>query len=517
MLREKRGDGTTVLTGGNQPDIDAIYWQGFSVNPASTINGWVTLSTVPTTQESNDPNTAFTPVAGGIQFNFPGTYEVEAVAFLNSGVDAVNIGFGFYTTGSIVPGVPVSGTILGGSIIPIGASAAPYYAAKTTVVVKSAGAKVLMQYYYPSGTSRVLTVSRLMATKINQGAPGPQGKTSTIEIDATITGSPGTNASVTDVGTPGAADLIFTIPRGDQGIQGTRWGMTGTWVLSTASNVLVTFADGGPPRVGDLIVGGNGFDPGQVTQVTAVVDATHANLSTTTYVPNLRGPQGPAGYTNITLNNLSISTDLNTLTETGFYELINNNATANAPSGYTNGFLTVAGTGNNTTQTFQVIEGDRFYHRSRKAGSWTAWRELAAAVVPYGTITAIAAQSMANGTEVTMTFSTSSGVILSGGMTADSTGLTVPSPGIYLATFIASFASSASTGSRIMVPKINGSTAAGWAMPVPANGIYGFPLTRAFPLAAGDKVSYAQYQSSGGALNTHVQAYPGLTLSRIGG
>lgn len=64
------------------------------------------------------------------------------------------------------------------------------------------------------------------------GAPGPQGPigpagddgadgaAATISVNSTTTGAPGTNASVTNVGTSNAALLNFVIPRGDQGIQG---------------------------------------------------------------------------------------------------------------------------------------------------------------------------------------------------------------------------------------------------------------------------------------------------------
>lgn len=53
--------------------------------------------------------------------------------------------------------------------------------------------------------------------------PGPQGNpgsAATVSIGTTITGSAGTNAAVTNSGTSSAAVLNFTIPRGEQGIQG---------------------------------------------------------------------------------------------------------------------------------------------------------------------------------------------------------------------------------------------------------------------------------------------------------
>lgn len=54
----------------------------------------------------------------------------------------------------------------------------------------------------------------------NPGTEGPTGPAGTIEVGNTFTSDPGTDASVVDVGTPEAAVLNFTIPRGQQGPQG---------------------------------------------------------------------------------------------------------------------------------------------------------------------------------------------------------------------------------------------------------------------------------------------------------
>lgn len=49
------------------------------------------------------------------------------------------------------------------------------------------------------------------------GGGGTPGQAATIEVGETITGEPGTNASVENTGTSSAAVLKFTIPRGDAG------------------------------------------------------------------------------------------------------------------------------------------------------------------------------------------------------------------------------------------------------------------------------------------------------------
>lgn len=59
-------------------------------------------------------------------------------------------------------------------------------------------------------------------TVINQfrGKPGAPGGASTVAVGATNTGAPGSNATVTNSGTPTAAVLDFSIPRGNPGNPG---------------------------------------------------------------------------------------------------------------------------------------------------------------------------------------------------------------------------------------------------------------------------------------------------------
>jgi hypothetical protein len=53
-----------------------------------------------------------------------------------------------------------------------------------------------------------------------QGPTGPTGPGATIQVNSTVTGAPGTNASVTNVGSLQAALFNFVIPRGDVGATG---------------------------------------------------------------------------------------------------------------------------------------------------------------------------------------------------------------------------------------------------------------------------------------------------------
>lgn len=106
-------------------------------------------------------------------------------------------------------------------------------------------------------------------------------------------------ASIVDGEVNVNGDLVLTRHDGTSftagNIKGTRTGQTPIWVIGDALNSEVHFADGMPPRVGDLVIGTNGFDVGQLSYVIAVVDSTHADLRG--FVPNInvKGPQGDVG------------------------------------------------------------------------------------------------------------------------------------------------------------------------------------------------------------------------------
>lgn len=95
-------------------------------------------------------------------------------------------------------------------------------------------------------------------------------------------------------------------PDGPQGIQGpigTRWGTTTAWLFAGVTNVPVSFPDGQPPRINDIVVSTNSFGLGDVAKVTAVVDATHADVQ---YMYNIRGPAytpTDSGWIDVTFSN----------------------------------------------------------------------------------------------------------------------------------------------------------------------------------------------------------------------
>lgn len=77
----------------------------------------------------------------------------------------------------------------------------------------------------PAGEARTIgelvAVQGTEATGWTKGDPGPQGPTGTLTIGTVSTGSPGSSVVITNSGTPSAAVLDITIPRGEGGITNT--------------------------------------------------------------------------------------------------------------------------------------------------------------------------------------------------------------------------------------------------------------------------------------------------------
>ena len=87
----------------------------------------------------------------------------------------------------------------------------------------------------PSTASLILTVTQVMNTQL--GPTGPTGPAGTITIGSTTTGSAGTPALVSNVGTSTAAILNFTIPQGPTGLTGNTGstGPAGTITISSTT------------------------------------------------------------------------------------------------------------------------------------------------------------------------------------------------------------------------------------------------------------------------------------------
>lgn len=74
-----------------------------------------------------------------------------------------------------------------------------------------------------------------------EGPEGPRGPSGTIAIGTVNTGNPGTNATVTNSGTPTAAVFNFLIPRGDMGTGGS--GITETQAVDAVRHGAVRFEE----------------------------------------------------------------------------------------------------------------------------------------------------------------------------------------------------------------------------------------------------------------------------------
>lgn len=80
-----------------------------------------------------------------------------------------------------------------------------------TVVNAGTPAAAVLNFSIPRGNAGVNGTN---------GTNGSNGAAATIAAGMTTTGTPGTSASVVNVGTSSAATFNFTIPRGDQGLTG---------------------------------------------------------------------------------------------------------------------------------------------------------------------------------------------------------------------------------------------------------------------------------------------------------
>lgn len=263
VYRQKPSPTVTRLTGaaGVNQDAQSAYWEGSSAaEPASTTASWTSHIRVPTVSSSNDPRGVFTPIAGGIQINFPGTYEVEVTGHIQGSASGVREGIQIYTTGDIIPLVNPGGTPMGGHLIyNNGTGSARYFTTKAIVTVVTGGAQVKFQDYVQTATSHTCTLTRVRATKIVQGGPGPQGEEG---------------------------------PVGPVGPDGTRWGYTNTWAFADSTDIPCDMFDGEEPRVGDLLLSLNGFSVGEVYIVTAVYPSGNVDVSYNSPGINIKGPQG---------------------------------------------------------------------------------------------------------------------------------------------------------------------------------------------------------------------------------
>ena len=105
---------------------------------------------------------------------------------------------------------------------PPGAQGLPGAAATIAVGSTVTGAPGSAATVSNSGSSSAATFDFSIPAGVQgtQGATGPIGNAATVAVGTTTTGSPGTNAAVNNSGSSSAAVFNFTIPAGVQGVQG---------------------------------------------------------------------------------------------------------------------------------------------------------------------------------------------------------------------------------------------------------------------------------------------------------
>ena len=145
-----------------------------------------------------------------------------------------------------------------------------------------------------------------------QGPTGPTGPGATIQVNSTVTGAPGTNASVTNVGSLQTAMFNFVIPRGDVGATGAT-GATGpsgpgvaaggtvgqvlikasavdyatAWLTLTGTGT-VTSVDASGGTTGLTFSGGPITAAGVITMA-GILDVANGGTGTTTLTGYLKG------------------------------------------------------------------------------------------------------------------------------------------------------------------------------------------------------------------------------------
>lgn len=82
----------------------------------------------------------------------------------------------------------------------------------------------------------------------NGGGGGGTGGTVSVKVDSTITGLPGTNAQVVNIGNEQEVLLQFTIPAGQPGLAGSQWFISndapGTSVEGAVNGDFILYSSG---------------------------------------------------------------------------------------------------------------------------------------------------------------------------------------------------------------------------------------------------------------------------------
>ena len=143
------------------------------------------------------------------------------------------------------------------------------------------------------------------------GPAGPQGPAATVTVGSVVTGAPGTQASVTNSGTSGAAVFNFTIPRGATGATGPTGetgatgptGATGATGTMPAAQALSAYTTPSTPITSGSAID---FDQNATQSGTAIThtagDSTFTLSQPGIYTAAFHGNLAPASASNFPLN-----------------------------------------------------------------------------------------------------------------------------------------------------------------------------------------------------------------------
>ena len=176
----------------------------------------------------------------------------------------------------------------------------------TNAIVTNSGTdtNVVLDFVIPRGVNGAPGVQGPAGIQGPQGPAGPagaNGTAATITVGTTTTGEPGTDATVTNVGTPSNAVLNFVIPRGEDGIQGPIGpqgpqgpaGVDGTdGEDGAAATITIGTTTTGAPGT-DATVTNVGTDTAAILNF--VIPAGEPGEQGPAGVQGPIGPQGPAG------------------------------------------------------------------------------------------------------------------------------------------------------------------------------------------------------------------------------
>lgn len=274
-------NGTYYLIGPTGPantlSVGNVTTVAYDADPTVTITGTAPNQTIDFGIPAGVPNTLSVGTVNTVSYTTPASATITGTSpsqTLNLSIpkgpeNVLSVG----TVSASAPGSEPSVTVTGtspsqtlnfvlprgetGPIGPTGATGITWQGvwSSTTDYVNNDAVYYDNSSWFASGNPTVGEVPSLSATHWfplalhgATGATGPQGDAATITVGTVTTGAPGSSATVTNVGTSGAAVFNFSIPKGDTGDIGN---ISATSPITYTSNTIgldhsaIQYIDGG--------------------------------------------------------------------------------------------------------------------------------------------------------------------------------------------------------------------------------------------------------------------------------